>query len=360
MTPAIALVLAAAIGPDADAPRRWSSELAVARCDAAPMQMPQDSARALDAVLLVRVPEGHGSGVLISDDGFALTAAHVVRGRTEVVVVRHDGNEGRAAVVRIDHAQDVALLHIEHETATPCLGLASDDAPLGADVYVLGSPGAEELSFSVAKGVVSGRRRFDGAGFLQLDASVNPGNSGGPAVDGHGRVVGIASWKVSHVAMEGLAFAVPADVAITSLGVTLGASSDPDWADKRGQRGDAPTAKTARVAPPVPGSTFDTGALRRKNARRILIASGAASIGGGAIVVGMTYLAYRVARTLDTATERGWRLQRGFNTAGWGLVIGGGVALVTGLAIPKRAKRKSSTDTAVTFTGTGLAVQGRF
>ncbi len=339
----------------------WSSTLDVAGCPAEPPILPQDSAHALDATLLVRAGEGVGSAVLISDDGFALTAAHVAKGRERVDVVRHDGTSARAEVVRVNRAQDVALLRVEHDGPTACLRLGEGEATLGADVFVLGSPAGEELSFSVAKGIVSGYRTFDGLSFVQLDASLNPGNSGGPAVTATGFVIGIASWKVSHVAMEGLAFAVPAPVALRALGVQIADVSDVDWQDKRGQIGAGKATPRAGGDAPTPKSKgeFDVAQIRRTHARRGLIGAGASLAGTGALLIASTYLAYRVNRSSPAPDEGRWKVQRGINVAGWTLAIGGAVGIVAGLAIPKRTKRQRR-NVALSPTGNGLALSGEF
>jgi serine protease Do len=87
-------------------------------------------------------------------------------------------------------------------------------------VFAVGSPLGGELSWSVSRGVISGVRDLDGRQLLQTDASLNPGNSGGPLIDSHLRVLGIVSFKVAGDGIEGIGFGVPADVVEERLGLS--------------------------------------------------------------------------------------------------------------------------------------------
>jgi S1-C subfamily serine protease len=253
-----------------------------------PLSLPEQTETALDATLLVRVPEGIGSAVLISPDGFALTAAHVVGSHDRVDLVAHSGDALTAVVVRVDEVQDVALLKVDLPGTASCLAVVTGRAALGSDVFILGSPAGEELSFSVAKGIVSGYRSIEGVQFVQLDAALNPGNSGGPVVATDGTVVAIASWKVSHVSMEGLGFGVPADVALAALDVEMGDSSSDDWADRKGRRGGAPpVTATAEMPEPAPDD-YESVDRRRKALRTGLIVPGAIGLGVGVTLVAAT------------------------------------------------------------------------
>jgi serine protease Do len=122
--------------------------------------------------------------------------------------------------VRVDEGADVALIKLPGTSHKP-LELASDDPAVGIDVYAIGDPTGEELSSSVAKGIVSGKREIQGHKFIQTDASVNPGNSGGPLIGKDGRVRGIVSMKYAGVEYQGLGFAVPVSEAIAKLNLTL-------------------------------------------------------------------------------------------------------------------------------------------
>lgn len=341
--------------------RAQPEPLTVARCPYQPPRLPDDSDTALDATLLVQTDEGTGSAVLISPDGFALTAAHVVADAEEVEVIAHGGHRLRAHVVRVHTGQDAALLKVEAEGANTCLQPRMGEGTLGSDVFILGSPAGEELSFSVSKGIVSGYRTFGDARFVQLDASVNPGNSGGPAVDAEGSVIGIASWKVSHVSMEGLAFAVPADVALEALGVTIGESSSPDWADAKARiEPEPPTDEelgASSAAAPSPSPALDPTLVRRRRLRLGLVVGGSILLGTGITTIAITA---GIHSARDRMTFRGWRALQGTNTTGWAFAISGAVAVVGGLLIPRRPRGRSSVALTIQPDLRGAGLRGRF
>jgi hypothetical protein len=332
------------------------------QCEAAELTLPGQTEAALDATLLVRAGDGIGSAVLVSPDGFALTAAHVVAGLDAVTVVTHQGGSLIGRVVRVDANQDVALIKIDAFGSVPCLRTSEGPASIGSDVFVLGSPGGEELSFSVAKGIVSAHRDFSGLRFIQLDASVNPGNSGGPAVDSTGRVIGIASWKVADVAMEGLAFAVPVDVALASLEIDFAEQSSENWASLGGRRGAgqpaAPGVSAGAAGPPAapaprPVANVDHGQRRRQTLPRSLIGWGITSASLGALAIGVTA---GIGLPLDQATTAKWYTLVAFNTAGYVLAGTGATLLTAGLIIRGKQKREM----VILPSFNGVVATGRF
>jgi len=186
-----------------------------------PLALPGDMDKILDGVVILRAGQVTGCGIIVSPDGYVVTSAHLVSGTKEAAVVLKSGLELSGSVVRIDEAQDLALLKIPGQ-GHHALELALDGpTPVGSEVYAIGAPLGEKLSYSVTKGVVSGYREFDYANFLQTDASISPGNSGGPLVDKSGRVVGIVSWKLFGNSVQGLSFAVPTSLLSKTLGLTL-------------------------------------------------------------------------------------------------------------------------------------------
>jgi S1-C subfamily serine protease len=176
---------------------------------------------------------GLGSGFVISGDGEIATNAHVVTSgagatirKASTVYVRFgDGNQVPADVRGFDPFSDVALLKVDPKglTLRPLPLGSTGDLHVGAPVAAIGSPFAEEQSLSV--GVISGLDRsiesltgFATAGAIQTDAAINHGNSGGPLLDGRGRVLGInAQIQTSTGDGSGVGFAVPADVVRLSL-----------------------------------------------------------------------------------------------------------------------------------------------
>ena len=165
--------------------------------------------------------DGLGSGVLISNDGKILTAAHVVQTADVAHVEFPDGQEIIAHVVGSDVRSDVALLQLERmpKGIAPARLGDSDKIEVGDQIFVIGAPYG--ISQTLSAGHLSGRHRLnksdDGTTsveFLQTDAAVNGGNSGGPMFDIDGNVIGIVSSIMSHSGgSEGLAFATAANTA---------------------------------------------------------------------------------------------------------------------------------------------------
>lgn len=217
----------AAETPKVDAPFAWERTLSAQRCEVEAFDLSRDVETPMNAVLLLKDKEGTGSAVIISPDGVVLTAAHVVGKKEKIKALTQSGEELNLEVVRTHPFYDVAVLRIvDGPEQLPCLPLAQGKATLGTSAYVLGSPAGEELSFSVSRGIVSGRREIGGKSFLQTDASVNPGNSGGPMVNEQGQVMGIVSWKVAATEYEGLSFAVPAMRTLEFLNLEFSEQTD--------------------------------------------------------------------------------------------------------------------------------------
>ena len=160
---------------------------------------------------------GTGSGFIVSNDGILLTNAHVVADADEVLVKLTDQREYRAKVLGSDTATDVAVLKIEAKNL-PVVKLGDPaSARVGDWVVAIGTPYG--LDNTVTSGIVSAKSRaLPGDGvvpFIQTDAAVNPGNSGGPLFNLNGEVVGINSQIFSRSGgFQGVAFAIPIDVAM--------------------------------------------------------------------------------------------------------------------------------------------------
>ena len=161
---------------------------------------------------------GVGSGFIITADGYVLTNAHVVAQATEVTVRLTDKREFKAKVMGYDRKTDVALLKIEAGNL-PVVKLGNPtETKVGEWVVAIGSPFGFENT--VTAGIVSAKSRElpDEAyvPFLQTDAAVNPGNSGGPLFNMKGEVIGINSQIYSRSGgYQGLSFAIPIDVALS-------------------------------------------------------------------------------------------------------------------------------------------------
>lgn len=219
-------VAALELGPEAAKPAGEPLPLGqIRRCEAAPTDMKRQSDDALRATVVIKTGDGVGSGVIVSPDGLVLTAAHVAT-EDEVDVRFKDGQSAKATVLRVDDERDVALLQLQKsQQDVPCLALSQVVPGTGTELYALGSPTGEALAFSVSRGIVSGRRTLDGNSYLQTDASVSPGNSGGPLVDEEGRVVAIVSFKITGDGVEGVGFGVPTSTALLGLSLEIGDST---------------------------------------------------------------------------------------------------------------------------------------
>ncbi len=183
------------------------------------VELPKDIEKIMEGVVLIKVGVTHASGFIISEDGYILTAAHVVSGVNNVSVILKSGLELTANVIRIDKQQDIALIKIEGKGHKELNIETNKLPPIGSEIFAIGSPVSENLSFTVTKGIVSGYREINNRRYIQTDASLNPGNSGGPLFNNNGQVIGIVSWKISAKGFEGLSFGVPLDIIAYRLNI---------------------------------------------------------------------------------------------------------------------------------------------
>jgi serine protease Do len=165
---------------------------------------------------------GHGSGVIVSEDGYILTNNHVVENASEVEVRLYDDKEFEAEVIGTDPLTDIAVLKIDAENLDVIKLGNSEKLRVGEMVLAIGSPLEESLAHSVSMGIVSAKGRSigiieQGAGyenFIQTDAAINPGNSGGALVNMDGELIGVNSAIASRSGgSDGIGFAIPVDIA---------------------------------------------------------------------------------------------------------------------------------------------------
>ena len=160
-----------------------------------------------------------GTGLIVTADGYIVTNYHVIQYAFEsdhsVSVMLWDGSGYPAQVVGADEANDIAVLKIEASGLTPAVIGNSNSLTVGDNVSVVGNP-LGELNFSVTFGRIGALDRQitgeDGLGAInmfQIDASVNPGNSGGPVYNQSGQVVGIVTARYDSAEVEGIGFAIP-------------------------------------------------------------------------------------------------------------------------------------------------------
>jgi serine protease Do len=216
--------------------------------------------------------ESSGSGFFISSDGYIVTNNHVVEGAEDIKVITKDGTELTATVVGRDEGTDLAVLKVQGSNF-PYVGFETAVKPRVGDwVVAVGNP--FDLSSTATAGIVSAYNRDINGGFvdyIQIDAPINKGNSGGPTFDVYGRVIGVNSEIYSPSGGSvGIGFAIPADVAsdvtqqliakgkITRgyIGATI-ESLNSDLADSWGLNG----RKGAQVTDVMPGGPAQKAGL---------------------------------------------------------------------------------------------------
>jgi len=218
--------------------------------------------------------EGMGSGVIVDPEGYLVTNFHVINDASRITVRLADGRTlHNAAVVGADPVNDLAVLKISADKLAAVPWGDSDQLEVGDTVLAIGNPYG--LRHTVTAGIISAkeRRAATNAGgyqeFLQTDAALNPGNSGGPLVDMKGRIVGI-NTAIFGEAYRGISFAIPSRVVQDVykqlretgrisrgwLGVQMEEVSERD-----ARRGNLESASGAKVVRVVPGSPAEAAGL---------------------------------------------------------------------------------------------------
>jgi len=181
---------------------------------------------ARQSVVTIKAPSGgHGSGFFISQNGHILTNQHVVGTNKTVIVAFDNGLELEAEVIRSAEKRDVALIKLPISKSVP-LAIKMQEPEIGSNVYAIGSPIATSLSGTVSQGIISALRMIDDQEYIQSDALINGGNSGGPMVDQDGNVVAISVSKVTSG--DGIGFFIPIKFALEALSI----NNDPKPASK--------------------------------------------------------------------------------------------------------------------------------
>ena len=213
-------------------------------------QMPQE-----------REQQGSGSGVIIRQDGYIVTNNHVVQGASKIEVTLNNNKTYEAKIIGTDPATDVALIKIEAD-GLPIVPIAdSDKLRLGEWVLAIGSPLGEQLRGTITAGIVSAKGRsmpnttgeFRIESFIQTDAAVNPGNSGGALVNKAGELVGINTAIVSQTgSYSGYSFAVPSNIVKKIVGDLIDFGSV-----KRARLGVTMSSVTEKIADELKLSSLD-------------------------------------------------------------------------------------------------------
>jgi S1-C subfamily serine protease len=173
---------------------------------------------AVGSVVLIQSAGGHGSGFLVSSDGYVMTAEHVVGSDKYVKIRWSDGLDGVGEVIRTDKRRDVAIVKTDPRGRQP-LGLHRAAPEPGDTVFAIGAPLDVKNQGTVTRGVASANRIMDGFNFIQSDVTINGGNSGGPLLNERGEVLGIAdlSLRERGDVPTGINYFVPIDDALRFL-----------------------------------------------------------------------------------------------------------------------------------------------
>ena len=170
------------------------------------------------SVVVVTNGDGQGSGVIIRPNIVA-TNCHVVDEGGTIAVYKSDNRRAdtdtafSATIRHSDTDKDFCLLNVDGLWGISATVRKYDTMKIGETVYALGAP--KGLDLSISSGLVSQLRSIDGEQYIQTDAAISPGSSGGGLFDAEGNLVGIMTWKIAAENAEGIGFAIPADLVLT-------------------------------------------------------------------------------------------------------------------------------------------------
>jgi len=166
--------------------------------------------QAMPAIVIVATSDGWGSGFFISQKGVVVTNAHVVKGQSSASVVMSNGKKIESSELYVDQDRDLALIKLP-DGDYPFLKISHYLPNVGADVLAIGSPGLGStmiMTDTVTRGIVSGVRDFADGTWIQTDAAINHGNSGGPLIDRKGEVVGVNTLRPPTSEYSGMNFSL--------------------------------------------------------------------------------------------------------------------------------------------------------
>ena len=215
-----------------------------------------------DSVFVVATDATLGSGFAIGKN-IIVTNAHVIENERIVMLSAYSGRQYKASVFASDSAADIAVLLVENAAFVPLKPGNENEAKIGDDIYTIGAPNS--MSYTLTKGVISAKdRRVSGQTYIQIDAAINHGNSGGPLLNDSGEVLGINTLKMSDA--EGIGLAIPIGRVVEylkSCGVVFGKDSaaslsttredgtDEDGSSRPADVGNEPEEKTVTVEKPL-------------------------------------------------------------------------------------------------------------
>lgn len=166
-----------------------------------------------DSVVVIDSGQNIGSGFVMGEN-CVITNAHVISSSDKTYITTYDGSRYKTFVYAINEDMDLALLQLD-EASLPILEVGDIlKADIGDDVYAIGAP--ENMSYTLTKGILSAKKRvLHGKVYLQTDAPINSGNSGGPLLNDQGQVIGVNTLKLINT--EGIGLAIPIEDVISYL-----------------------------------------------------------------------------------------------------------------------------------------------
>ena len=164
-----------------------------------------DAEVAYESIFVIYSGNYEGSGFAIGPNT-VVTNAHVIGNRNDIKVKTYSGEEYKASIFLFNEAIDIAILSVENADFTPLEVGDCESIKVGEDIYAIGAP--RSLDYTLTKGVISNKSRTIGFNkYIQIDAAINFGNSGGPLLNNAGQVIGVNSMKISDA--EGIGLAIP-------------------------------------------------------------------------------------------------------------------------------------------------------
>lgn len=171
-----------------------------------------------------RGSESIGTGFILNEEGLIATNYHVVENGDEIKVTLYDGQEVSAKIVNYDATNDLAVIQMDKNVKVPGTVTLGDSSNLrvGESVIAIGNPLSKDFAGTVTSGIISATGRDVTIGrneytYIQTDAAINGGNSGGPLINARGEVIGINSAKIATDSVEGIGFAIPINTLIDGL-----------------------------------------------------------------------------------------------------------------------------------------------
>ncbi|MEI6501348.1 MAG: trypsin-like peptidase domain-containing protein [Armatimonadota bacterium] len=223
-------------------------------CASAWAQFTEAAGKIRDAVVTVAVQNRTGTGFIVNSDGSMLTNKHVVGEAKSVTVKLRNGDQVTAQVVKAAEARDVCLLKLDRQHLPAVQFASSAKLKQGQAVAAMGAPFG--LEGSLTKGVVSAvNRDIDGQKFIQIDAALNQGNSGGPIINEDGVVVGMATKAAKEA--QNVGFAIPSDELMSFL-----SAANVSYEAALGEApkaGESPAAAPETTAPAPDGASPASG-----------------------------------------------------------------------------------------------------